>query len=322
MSNPAQEPTASAVRTLSIIIPAMNAARTLAPLLDDLLAQEIPPGWAKEIIVGYSESHDETLEIVQSRPVKITNCTTVGPGAARNVAVKEATGDIFYFIDADARPVGNDFLRNLVRVIEDRECDNKFGGLGGPILLNPAQRKNPIAQADHFACWFNWSTLRKSQKTALFQPTVSFVTPRTVFEALDGYDTSIRVLEDFDFHKRALAAGYSNYFVQEIPVTHLARDTVLKSWRHSWYWGVPFRSAYLEKTNETTFRIPPESRWFWVNLPRIFLKRMGLVLRSSCRVSPGWTMVSLPFIALTVFSWSLASVVGREQPSAETPTAV
>lgn len=312
----------SSRRILSVIVPAMNAARTLAPLLDDLVRLDMPPGWEKEIIVSYTKSHDDTLAIAESHPVEIARCNMIGPGAARNVAVKEAVGEFFHFIDADARPVGNDFYRCLIGAIEALEQDANFGGFGGPILLNPLQRMNPIAQADHFACWFNWSALRKSEKTNLFQPTVSFVIPRAVYKSLNGYDTSIRVLEDFDLHQRALNAGYNFYFEQDLQVTHYARDTIVTSWKHSWYWGAPFRSAYLEKTDEVAFNIPPESTWFWINLPRIYFRRMRLVLRSARRVSLGWTLASLPFIAVTVFSWSLASVVGREQPSAETQTAV
>ena len=312
----------SPVRRLSVIIPAMNAARTLAPLLDDLLALQMPPGWDVEFIASYTASHDDTLAILESRPVRIVRCTTIGCGAARNAAVPEATGSLLHFIDADARPVGNDFFFRLIRAAEELERDDKFGGFGGPILLDRSQRRNPIAQADHFACWFNWTALRKSGESKLFQPTVSLVVRRSVYEALNGFDPGLRVLEDFDFHQRAVAAGYRFYFVQDCAVTHRARDTILLSWRHSWYWGAPFRSAYLEKVGENKFRIPPESRWFWINLPVIYLRRMRLVLRSARRVSMRRTLVSLPFIAITVFSWSLASAVGREQPSLETPPAV
>jgi glycosyltransferase involved in cell wall biosynthesis len=300
----------------------MNAARTLGSLLDDLLAFEMPAGWDKEIIVSYSKSHDDTLAVSESRSVKIVHGTTIGPGAARNVAAENANGEIFYFIDADAKPAGSDFFKCLISSLESLERDANFGGFGGPILLSPSQRMNPIAQADHFACWFNWNGLRKSHKTNLFQPTVSFVIPRSVFECLNGFDASIRVLEDFDLHKRGVENGYSFYFVQDFVVTHHARDTILKSWRHSWYWGAPFRSAYLEKTDEVAFRIPPHSKWFWINLPGIFLRRMRLVLRAARKVSPMWTLLSLPFISITIFSWALASVVGRDQPPPETPVAI
>lgn len=312
----------SSVRRLSVIIPAMNAARTLAPLLDDLLALQMPPGWDVEFIASYTASHDDTLAILESRPVRIVRCTTIGCGAARNAAVAEARGSLFHFIDADARPVGEDFFFRLIHAAEELERNEKFGAFGGPILLDRSQRRNPIAQADHFACWFNWTALRKSQESKLFQPTVSLVVPRSVYDALNGFDEGLRVLEDFDFHQRAVAAGYKFYFVQDCAVTHRARDTILLSWRHSWYWGAPFRSAYLEKVAGLPQRIPPDSRWYWLNLPAIFLRRMRLVVRSSSRVSIGWTLISLPFIAATVFSWSLASVVGHEQPSLDTPTAV
>lgn len=309
------------MQTLSVIIPVRNAVHTLPALLDCLLELRTPPGWKKEIIASYTESRDDTLKVLESRAVKIVRSETLGPSAARNAGVRVATGSVFYFIDADARPVGDDFLVRLIHLAEKLGSQEGFAGFGGPILLEPSQSNNPIAQADHFACWFNWIQLRNDQRTTLFQPSVSLVMMRSAFESLGGFEERIRVLEDFDLHQRALSAGYYFCFVQNFAVTHRARGTLLKSWRHSWYWGAPYRSAYLAKVPDANLRIPLDSRWFCLNLPFVFLRRMRLVLGSARRVSVGRTLVSLPFIALTVFSWSLAAVLGGGQPSPDKPHA-
>ena len=321
MTKRAPKTDAAFEQTLSVIIPARNAARTLPALLDCILELSTPPGWKKEIVASYTESNDDTLNVLESRAIKIVRSETPGPSAARNAGVRIATGSIYYFIDADARPVGDDFLVRLIHSVEELGSQESFAGFGGPILLDPSQSHNPIAQADHFACWFNWSELRRNQRTTLFQPSVSLVMTRQVFESLGGFDERIRVLEDFDLHQRALSAGYSFYFVQDFAVTHRARGTLLKSWRHSWYWGAPYRSAYFEKVRDTKLKIPLDSKWFWLNLPAVFFRRMRLVLRSARRISVWRTLISLPFIAWTVFSWSLAAVLGGGQPSPEKPHA-
>ena len=306
---------------LSVIIPVINAEQTLPELVDDLLKLQTPPGWESEIIAGYSESHDDTLRILEDRGIKVVTSSTVGPGAARNAAVEEATGTYLYFIDSDARPVGDDFFFRLIDIASKLDDDGQFGGVGGPILLKPSQRRNPIALADHFACWFNWSNERADQDTLLFQPTVSLLMPRSVFDAVGGFDPKIRVLEDFEMQERVLNAGRKLYFRHDIAVTHRARGALLKSWRHSWYWGCPFRSVYFERVRDSRLVFRVDSGWFWLNLPFIYLRRMRLVLRSALRESTWRTLLVLPFIAATVFSWSVAAVLGGGQPRQDQPHA-
>jgi glycosyltransferase involved in cell wall biosynthesis len=307
---------------LSVIIPVINAEQTLPELVDDLLKLQTPTGWESEIIAGYSESHDDTLRILEDRGIKVVTSSTIGPGAARNAAVEEATGTYLYFIDSDARPVGEDFFFRLISAASRLDDAGQFGGVGGPILLSPSQRRNPIAQADHFACWFNWSNERADEDTLLFQPTVSLLMPRSVFDLVGGFDPKIRVLEDFEMQQRVLGAGRKLYFSQDIAVSHKARDTLLKSWRHSWYWGSPFRSAYFDQVPDSRLFFSVDSRWFWLNLPFIFLRRLRLVLRSASSVSTWRTLLVLPFIAATVFSWALATVLGGGQPPSDQPHAM
>ncbi len=308
-------------RVLSVIIPARNASRTLPTLLSALLDFDTPSGWDKEIIVSYTESDDDTLQVIEDMPVKSVICETIGPAAARNSAARLATGDFLYFIDADACPIGSDFFTRLISTALQLEKHGELGGFGGPILLEPSQQRNPVAQADHFACWFNWSSHRRDEETRLFQPTVSLVMPRAAFEKLGGFDERFRVLEDFELQQRALGLGLRFYFSTEVGVTHWARNTLFKSWRHSWYWGAPFRSAYLAQTVDQTTLISAESIWFWLRLPTVFLRRMRLVLRSAWKESRRRTLLTLPFTAATVFAWSLAVVLGRGQPSTNKPHA-
>ena len=126
-------------RTLSVIIPARNAARTISALLDAVLELSMPTGWDKEIIVGYTESSDETLQLIRDRPVKCAINDTIGPAAARNAAAKFATGELLYFIDADACPIGSVFFVRLIDSASRRAQAGELGGFGGPILLAPAQ---------------------------------------------------------------------------------------------------------------------------------------------------------------------------------------
>lgn len=296
--------------TLSVIIPVKTGAATLPALLDSLYRQARPPGWTVEIVAGYTASRDDTLRILRERAVSIAESPVPGPSAARNAAVRKSTGTLLYFIDADAAPVGDDFLVRLVRAAARLDKLGRLGAFGGPILLDPTQRRNPVAVADHFACWFNWSDQRPTQQSRLFQPTVSLAMPRAVYRALGGFDESILILEDFELQARLMARGFRLYFVNELQVVHRARGSPPKSWRHSWSWGAPYQANYFAKAGGRELRFPLGSRLFPLNLPFIFARRMKLVMRAARRVSNRQALLVSPLIAATVFAWALAVVVG------------
>lgn len=299
---------------LSIIIPTRNQARTLVPLLEALQRLKTPHGWTVEIVAGYYESHDHTLDVLQRNGIRIAYAPEVGPGAGRNAAAGLSRGDLLYFLDSDARPVGEDFLIRLVRIAGRL---GGFGAFGGPILLPPEQRWNPVAVADHFACWFNWHERRPSQRTRLFQPSVSLVIPRAVYQSVGGFDDRIRVFEDYEMQRRILKRHLPIYFVREFPVTHCARGAPWRSWRHSWYWGGPFRETYLKKVPDYPLRFPLGSRLFALNVPGLYARRMRMVLRSAWHVSRWQTCYAFPFTAATVLAWVLAVAFGRGAPRPE-----
>lgn len=308
LSPPARRP-----RVLSVIIPVKNGAATLPALLDALARQVTPPGWQVEIVAGYTESRDGTRRILEERKVIVAESRKPGPSAGRNAAVAKARGALLYFIDADAAPVGDDFLARLVRIAGTLDRRGRLGGFGGPILLDPGQGANPVALGDHFACWFNWNEARRSERTVLFQPTVSLAMPRAVYQALGGFDEDILILEDFELQARLLKRGLRLYFINELRVSHHARGTLLKSWRHSWSWGTPYQANYLARAKGRPLPFPLGSRLFALNLPVIFWRRMRLVMRAARRVGPRAALLAAPFTAATVFAWALAVVVGDGQ---------
>jgi GT2 family glycosyltransferase len=297
-------------QVLSVIIPVKNGAATLPDLLDALARQKQPPGWEVEIVAGYTASRDDTLAILERHGVTVAESAVPGPSAGRNMAVRKARGTLLYFIDADAAPLGDDFFVRLVAIAGQLEQRGRLGGFGGPILLHPKQSRNPIALADHFACWFNWTDKRPSQSTRLFQPTVSMAMPRAVYQALGGFDEDILILEDFELQARMQARGLRLYFINELRVLHRARDTLARSWRHSWSWGTPYQANYLARTGGRELRFPLGSPLFFLNLPFIFARRMKLVMRAARQVSPRGSLLVSPLIAATVFAWALAVVIG------------
>lgn len=81
---------------VTVIVPAHNAARTIASTLCSL-------GNPERIIVVNDRSHDDTLvEIEQCGvAVEVISCTRPGPGAARNTGVERVNTPYIAFCDAD-----------------------------------------------------------------------------------------------------------------------------------------------------------------------------------------------------------------------------
>lgn len=280
-------------------------------LLDRLRSLEAPPGWRVEIVAGLAPSSDNTREILEQYGVRIACTGLLGAAAARNAAIRTAQGVLLYFIDADAVPAADDFLKRLVaRAVEA----GVFGALGGPVLLAPEQRWNPVAVADHHACWFNWTSRRQTCVSRIFQPGVNLAIPRQVLDAAGGFDERLLVLEDFEVQERIRRMGLPTFFVQDLPVCHRARGTPWSSWRHSWQWGYVFRDTFLKGAKDQKWRYIDRPRLFWLNLPRVFLRRVRLVLRQSWQVSKGETVYCFPFLLATILAWSVAVVVGRSPP--------
>ena len=84
----------------SVIIPAYNRAALIGRTLDSVLAQ---PGEPTEVIVVDDGSTDGTQAVVDRYGDRVTLLRQAnrGPGAARNLALRHATGDYVAFLDSD-----------------------------------------------------------------------------------------------------------------------------------------------------------------------------------------------------------------------------
>jgi len=85
--------------SVSVIIPAYNAARTLRETLSSITAQAVA---VDEIIVVDDGSTDDTAAIAGSvMGVRLVRQTNAGPASALNAGLGVASGAVFGFLDAD-----------------------------------------------------------------------------------------------------------------------------------------------------------------------------------------------------------------------------
>ena len=89
------------MRQTSVIVPAFNAAATLARALDSIAAQDPRPA---EVIVVDDASTDGTSEVAQSHPLRprlLRLPRNGGESMAMNAGIEAARGELIAFLDAD-----------------------------------------------------------------------------------------------------------------------------------------------------------------------------------------------------------------------------
>jgi glycosyltransferase involved in cell wall biosynthesis len=98
---------------ISVIIPVYNEEKYLDYCLSSLSKQSYIK---KEIIIVDDCSADNSLKICKKYQVKIFRQSHQGPGAARNLGVAHAKGEIIVLADADMK-YEKDYIKNLIKPI-------------------------------------------------------------------------------------------------------------------------------------------------------------------------------------------------------------
>ena len=191
---------------LSVVIPAYNEEKYLTGTLEAVkLALALIPD--AEIIVVDNRSTDETREIACALGAKIVDEDEHNIGQVRNTGSLAAAGEVLVFLDADTLVVSGVFEK-IIEAMSDPRC------VGGSVAVEyEAPRRRQL-----FMRWFMrlWTFL--GRLTKMRQGALQFCRFE-VFRHLGGYDTTIYVGEDIEFHwrldKLAKKRGGFTAFVEE-----------------------------------------------------------------------------------------------------------
>jgi len=119
---------------ISIVILSKNEERYIGPTLDKIFRQDIDKKY--EVVIIDSGSQDSTLNIARKHPVKILEIdgNEFGHGRTRNQGAQAAMGDIIVFLNADAAPADEGWLKGL---IDNFESDERVAGVYSRIYPQP-----------------------------------------------------------------------------------------------------------------------------------------------------------------------------------------
>lgn len=169
---------------LSIIIPTLNEAEHLPPLLSELRKQQ---DVVLEIIVGDGGSVDTTRMVAEEHGALFV-CAPRGRGAQMNAAAKQASGDYYLFLHADSRIDDSGLLNNALRAVMSEPGTGRVAGHFRLRFMRTVERN---ALAYRFA--EGKSALNRAGTTNGDQ---GMLLAKAFFEQLGGFDESLPFLED------------------------------------------------------------------------------------------------------------------------------
>ena len=194
--------------TISILIPAYNAAATLAESVECAIGQSWPH---LEIIVVDDGSTDATAEVAQryaGAGVRLLLQQNAGASAARNRAFAASTGDYVLFLDADDL-IGPDHVAAMARAaaaepgtVGMAEWVRFRGGPG----TRPYGIEGPRRRTYADASGVEWLMVSWSDGLPMTQSAM-FLVPRDLIERHGGWDERLSVNDDFEFFCRILTAS-------------------------------------------------------------------------------------------------------------------
>jgi len=197
-------------RTVTVVVPARDAAPTLPALLDALAALVLPDGTGLQVVLADDGSTDGTAALAAAHPlgVRVVAGSGRGPAAARNAAVAHADGEVLAFTDADCAPTPGWLVAGLAAL--DAGADLVQGAVQPPpdVHVGPFDR-----------------TVRVGQPTQLYE-TANLLVRRELFDRLGGFEswlgtaTAKELGEDAWLGWRAVRAGARTTFAADALVHH------------------------------------------------------------------------------------------------------
>ena len=254
---------------VSVVIPVLNAARTLPRTLAALAALAPAPD---ELVFVDNGSTDDTR-------ARLTAFSAAGAGAkvlvldeprrgasvARNTGARAATGEVVAFTDADCCP-RPDWLAGLTAPL----ADPTVGAVAGRLHSTP-----PAGVVEAFSSLFTLQAPAAAARHTRWTPwaggfpTANLAVRRALLERVGGFDESVAIYgEDYDLCARLYAHRTAIVYTPAAGVEHQHRVTLKAMLRQAFGFG---RShAWLMRRH-----VP---RGLWLDLPRVSVARPGFPL--------------------------------------------
>jgi glycosyltransferase involved in cell wall biosynthesis len=298
--------------SVSVIVPAYNAAATLDACLDALSQQTVGAD-AYEVIVVDDGSTDGSAAIAQRHGVTVLRLAHSGAAAARNEGARRARGRILLFTDADCEPL-EAWIERMVAPFADAEV----AGVKGAYCTRQRSLVARFAQAEYEEKYRRLARMEQID----FVDTYAAAYRRDLFWALGGFDPHFLLDEDQEFSFRVAKTGAKLVFAPDALVYHHHQETAwgyarrklgLGRWKvevHARYPAKALRDSYTPWSQKIQIALVPLTLALVVGAARGRLYRraaaglasLGLVTTLPLAYTArrqGWAVAAVsPFLAL------------------------
>jgi succinoglycan biosynthesis protein ExoA len=229
-ADPRAEALVGAAPFISVIVPVRNEAAFIRRTLEPLLRQNYDPG-RYEVLVADGRSTDATREIVAELAREHPNLRLLDnprrwSSAGRNVAVREARGDIIVLIDGHCDVDGPNYLLELTDAFARSGADC----LGRPQpldVMGATSLQRAVAAARSSPLGHNPGSYIYSSAEAFVSPrSVAVAYWRSVFDTVGLFDESFDACEDVEFNHRLEKAGLRCFFTPRVTVRYHPRKAL------------------------------------------------------------------------------------------------
>lgn len=205
---------------ISVIIPTLNAEKYIEKLMTALNSQLVDDNM--EIIVVDSQSEDNTVETAKRFGARVISVkrSDFDHGGTRNLAWKEAGGDIICFLTQDALPCNNGYISNLIKGF----ADDKVMMISGRQITR--QDANPVERLTRKFNYPENSFVRTADDIerlgikAYFFSDACAAYRRSILEKMNGFEEPILTNEDMLMAARVINAGYAVGYAADAEVFH------------------------------------------------------------------------------------------------------
>ncbi len=212
---------------VSVVIPCLNAEKTIAVQLEALAHQQWSQAW--EVIISDNGSTDSTLSIVEKYQTRIPNLRIVdasdrkGASHARNVGAKAAKGESLIFIDADDE-VAPGWLAAMGEGVSKYDFvagHDDYNKLNNPWVVKCYQLENGTG-------------VMENTYYLPFAGSGNLGIKRAIHEKIGGFDETLYQSEDVDYCWRANYVGTKLHYVPDAIAYIRLRDSLADIYHRSW----------------------------------------------------------------------------------------
>jgi len=227
--------------SVTIIIPVRNRPDEVHECLLSLQKLDYPPE-KLEVIVVDDESTDSTPDVVSEFQVRlIKNPDRMGASYSRNLATKEAKGEILAFLDSDCM-AHSLWLRELVPSF----VDEANGAVGGKV--DSWFGKKTLDRYEKVFSSLNMGDRSRSTKEEgkfFYIPACNLLVKKEVFLNLGGFNVEMDVGEDVDFCWRLKDRGLEIEYRPAGIVYHRHRNRIGEFFQRRFQYGTS--EPFLQK---------------------------------------------------------------------------